>query len=367
MNKRLLFSCTVLPLAILPMAVVASCSQGDTTNQRQEFELEQALQNAVNTYENMFYQNAGTNASTSGISYLQKTAPHPKNNYGFTTKLEAITPEDESQDADDNKGTKKAKLTVSRPDGLTKSKEIEIKGFLSKSQEDSERSEPSVNIWSVLSGIPTHQINLKTKLKDQTASEVLDMLKQNLSEEELAKVININRDNATAALGSLFKEQKAEGVKVNVLHARKVKEGSMDVDALNVVIQLVKGDKKSRYVELLIEGFKEDKSIKTKENLEKWTSVYETLFNPVEASQEGDTIPEATKIKSLADLKPFLSPAYQSFGKIKVKLNDKITKQNDQLGSITIEAEFTYKTDDLNVGTIKKEIVLYGFKVVSPQ
>lgn len=330
MNKRLLFSCAVLPLAILPMAVVASCSQGDTTNQRQEFELEQAMQNAINTYDNMFYQNAGTNASTSGISYLQKTAPHPKNNYGFTTKLEAITAEDESQ-------------------------------------EDSERSEPSVNIWSVLSGIPTHQINLKTKLKDQTASEVLDMLKQNLSEEELAKVININRDNATAALGSLFKEQKAEGVKVDVLHARKVKEGSMDVDALNVVIQLVKGDKKSRYVELLIEGFKEDKSIKTKENLEKWTSVYETLFNPVEASQEGDEIPEATKIKSLADLKPFLSPAYQSFGKIKVKLNDKITKQNDQLGSITIEAEFTYKTDDLNVGTIKKEIVLYGFKVVSPQ
>ena len=366
MKKKLLMN-LLLPLAILPITIVASCSQDSATKQKQEFELEQAMQNAINTYNNMFYQNAATSASDSSVTYLEKIAPHLKNNYGFTTKLEAITPEDESQDADDEKGIKKVKLTVSRPDGLKKVKEIEIKGFLSKKQEDSEKTEPTINIGLTLNGIPTHQIKLKTKLKNQTASEVLDMLEQNLNEAELTKVININPDPATPNLGSLFKQQKDQDVEVDVLHARKVKEGLMDVDALNVVIQLAKDDKKSRYVELLIEGFKEDKSIKTKENLEKWTSVYETLFNPVEASQEGDAIPEATKIQSLADLKPFLSPAYQSFGKIKVKLNDRITKQNDQLGSITIEAEFTYKNDDLKVGTVKKEITLYGFKVVSPQ
>ena len=368
MPQKLLMN-SLLPLAILPITIVASCSQDSATNQKQEFELEQAMQNAIDTYNNMFYQNAATSASDSSVTYLEKIAPHLKNNYGFTTKLEAITPEDESQDADDEKGIKKVKLTVSRPDGLTKTKEIKINGFLSKKQEDSEKNEPTINIGLVLNGMPTHQIKLKTKLKNQTASEVLDMLEQNLIEEELTKVININPDPATPNLSSLFKQQKDQDVDVDIIHARKVKEGSMDVDALNVVIQLAKDkdDKKSRYVELLIEGFKEDISIKTKENLEKWTTVYETLFNPIEPSKEGVQVPKASAIKNFADLKPFLSPVYQSFGKINVKLNDKITKQNDQLGSITIEAEFTYKNDDLKVGTVKKEITLYGFKVVSPQ
>ena len=368
MNKKFWAQFLLVPaatLAVLPATI--SCTNADENTTRTA-ELDQALRNSVNHFKNLFYQNTATTATDARVKTMVKSALGPAQNLGFTTTLEALS-EKESEDADNEAGTKEVRLTVSRSDGLKKSQRITIKGFLTTAQEAAERGDKDLLITQ-LSEIPTHQVHLETKLINRTAREAMELLRRDATENTLDKIIQINNPKPSPFVtertlrGQLFQTQKPTGVNISIFNVRPVTLGNLELNALNVVIQLQKGAKFSRFAQILITGFAPNPALQSLKKLQAWADVFATINNPLQAGLNGVLIPYPSEIKSLHDLAPFLKPGYNDYGEIAVELTDNISNQNDQLGSIDIEAKFRYK-NSYETATIAKVIRLYGFKTTS--
>lgn len=354
MNKKLWSSFTLLPIAGLSVLTIASCSSANN----KEAELNQAMENTKQILENLFYQNSASNATQGRVNFLQTLVLPPHKNLGFKTKIEAVS-KNETEDADDEKGTKQILITVSRVDSPTKTEQFEINGYLSTQDEKNERADADIQVGQLLNWNPGHQIKLKTIDPTLTAREARHLLAADMSEETLAKIIKIEPTKDSIP-DSLFKVKKPSATKVSIENVRLEKQGHMENNALDVIIKLEKNNLKSRYIQIYIDGFANDKTYETQANLIDWAHVFATIHNPLQPSLDGKPIPKATDIKKLADLLPFLAKGYQNFGNLNVQFIDQISNQNGQLGSIDIPIKIRYKDKPDN--EIQQETIrLFGF------
>lgn len=380
-KKTFLSSSLALSTMILPMIATISCATNpndqivddvetgaQNLGQKALAQAQLKLQSSLSKYNTVY----ATEVSYENLNdfedhdYVLK----PKNNFGFTTTVSA--PATGGDDLE--QGTKKLKLTLSRPDldpNVKLTSEFVISGFLTPQQYDDETNVESIRIGKQIKWIPTHQVKMHTKQTNLTVRKALEILQNPGTNDldKLATIIEIVGDgnwdlitgNTTIYSPSLLINQSLdEGVNLVINSVNQVQIDGFATDQIKVIFQLVKGEKQSRYVELLIDGFKHDLAQDTALNLEQYIRIWQTWLNPLRVTP-GLTLPLASEITNVSQLLPWLSPGWNEFQNIVMTI-DAIEQANDDLGILKVKATFRY--DHQPASSAKTTTIsIYGFPI----
>lgn len=378
-RKTFLSSSLALSTMTLPLIATISCATNPTDQIVDDVEtgvqnlaqkaLAQAqlkLQSSLSKY-NVIY---ATEVSYENLNDFEEHdyVLKPKNNFGFTTTVSAP-----AVGGDDlEQGTKKLKLTLSRPDLDPNNKltsEFVISGFLTPQQYDNETKIEAIRIGKQIKWIPTHQVKMHTKQTNLTVRKALEILQNPGATDldKLATIIEIAGDGnwditsgTTYSPSLLINQSLDEGVNLVINSVTQVQIDGFATDQIKVIFQLVKGEKQSRYVELLIDGFKHDLAQDTALNLEQYIRIWQTWLNPLRITP-GLTLPLASEITNVRQLLPWLSPGWNQFQNIMMTI-DAIEQANDELGILKVKATFRY--DHQPASSAKTTTIsIYGFPI----
>lgn len=374
------------PLAIAPIAVVASCSSGTDVN-AQDFE--KASKNAETFFKDNSYllKNQKPSSFTGGNAFL---ALSPRQNYGFKTyaKTKDVRP------SDDANGTRLVELTLERGK-FSKSITFELTGFLTTAQETAEKDEDLkienyLNLDMVGTPIDSANTNPKTVKKVSVlvnnydkesdapkAGEISTYLKdENKFWELFKKEVGTEKDGG--AFKTLFKKALPEDKKVELkLVGKPEQKVANGVKAPIIVadVQLAKGDQRSSIVRIELGGFLINKTFINKDLLDQAATAYGNYYSPVKPGADkhnGYLDKLASTITDISDLKNQLQSDWAVFGgtdaiPVEIQVDIKsISSKDDSRGSVTVKAEFKWKNvkdEEVAKQVVEKDITLYGFKI----
>lgn len=377
-KKTFLSSSLALSTITLPLIATISCATNENDQINEDVEtgiqnlgqkaLAQAqlkLQSFLSKYNVMY----ATDISYENLSSLKRDyVLKPKNNFGFTTTLSAPA----SGGDDLEQGTKKVKLTLSRPDldqnnNLTS--EFVISGFLTPQQYDNENKINAIQIGKQIRWIPSHPVKMHTKQTNLTVRKALEILQNpgGSDLDKLATIIEIAGDGnpnfpsgSTYSPSLLINQSLDEGVNLVINSVSQVQIDGFATDQIKVIFQLVKEEKQSRYVELLIDGFQHDLAQDTALNLNQYIHIWQTWLNPLRIV-DGLVLPRASEITNVSQLLPWLNPGWNQFQNIIMTI-DAIEQANDDLGILKVKATFRY--DHQPASSAKTTTIsIYGFPI----
>lgn len=377
LTKSKLWLMTLAPVVIgtLTLAPVVSCA---TTNDQLNQDLE-TIKNLPKKAWSQSLLNLQANFSRFNLDYadeakvvnLNNYVLNPKNNFGFSSKLSAISA-DETKDGNRQTGIKQVQLTVSRPDYPPYSQTVDLGGFITDLQYQAERDDPELLVSKQLKWVPSHPIkmttnqphlNVRNALKQLQASGVDDL-------DALATLVNIggdgveidpNKPNPTYSQSLLVHQSLAKDVKLVIANSQQILIDGFATDQIKVVFQLIKGEKKSRYVELIIDGFNHDPAQDNLTNLNRYIQIWQTWLNPLRVTA-GLILPQPSLINNVQNLQNWLSPGWDQFQNIITTIDD-IESADDHLGILKVKATFKYQ-DQPAASAKTTTINIYGFSQV---
>lgn len=370
------------PLAIAPIAVVASCSSGTDVN-AQDFEKASANVKAFLEANSYLLNNQKPSSFVGGNAFL---ALSPRQNYGFQTYAKPA----QINSDDDTKGQRNFEVTLQRGE-YKKSFNFTLTGFLTSAQENAEKDNKDLKIENFLNLdeiVPTN--------KDAKAFKKVSVLVDNYNDKEkapkageISKYLDekkfwelFKKETGTSKDGGAFTTLFKEGIKTNEVRLELVGKPKQKVtNGVNSPIiiadvQLAKGNQRSSVVRVELGGFLVDKTFITQSLLDQAATAYGNYYSPVKPGADkynGYLDTQASTIKSIEELKAQLQSDWNVFGgtdAIPVEINVEIksfSNQNDSRGSVTVRAKFTWKgatNPDITKQVVEKDITLYGFKIV---
>ena len=369
------------PLAIAPIAVVASCSSGTDVN-AQDFEKASANVKAFLEANSYLLNNQKPSSFVGGNAFL---ALSPRQNYGFQTYAKPA----QINSDDDAKGQRNVEVTLQRGE-YKKSFNFTLTGFLTSAQETAESDENlKIENYLNLDEIGPKDKDVKTfkkvsvlvdNYKDASKAPVAgDISKKYLSENEFLnlfkKATETSKDGG--AFTALFKKKLEEGVALKLVGKPKQKvTNGVNSPIITADVYLEKDGKKSSVVRVELGGFLIDKTFITQSLLDQAATAYGNYYSPVKPGTDkynGYLDTQASTIKSIEELKAQLQSDWNVFGgtdAIPVEINVEIksvSNQNDSRGSVTVRAKFTWKDakdPEVTKQFVEKDITLYGFKIV---
>lgn len=369
------------PLAIAPIAVVASCSSGTDVN-AQDFEKASANVKAFLEANSYLLNSQKPSSFVGGNAFL---ALSPRQNYGFQTYAKPA----QINSDDDTKGQRNFEVTLQRGE-YKKSFNFTLTGFLTSAQENAEKDsdlkiENFLNLDEI---VPTN--------KDAKAFKKVSVLVDNYNDEakapkagEISKYLDEEKfwelfkkatgtSKAGGAFTTLFKEEiKTNEVQLKLVGKPKQKvTNGVNSPIIIADVQLAKGNQRSSVVRVELGGFLVDKTFITQSLLDQAATAYGNYYSPVKPGADkynGYLDTQASTIKSTEELKAQLQSDWNVFGgtdAIPVEINVEIkslSNQNDSRGSVTVRAKFTWEgatNPDITKQVVEKDITLYGFKIV---
>ena len=367
-KKMFLIAPLVLTTAAIPLATTISCASSE--NKVDDVGLEKDLAQKALYQSRLQLESAISKFifHPSNVDYdaLNKNVLQPKSNFGFTSNISApATPNN-----DDDNGTKRIKLTVFRSDQSPLSTEFDLKGFLTTQQTSAEEDD-DIKIFKQIRWIPSHPVKMHTNQTNLNVRQALKILQTSGTNgiDLLKQVVNVPGDgNPNSSSGSiissslLVNQALPKDVQLVIASATQVTIENFATDQIKVIFQLVKGTKKSHYVELLIDGFSHDLSQDSALNLDNYIHIFQTWLNPLRIVPEL-TLPQPSQITNVSQLIPLLNSNWNRFQNIEVRL-DEIISADNQLGSLKVKATFRYEHQPASAAKTTT-ISIYGFPTES--
>ena len=383
MNKKLLFSAALLPLVSAPIALVASCSDSTNNDGVKAFNnIDEMLSKVFSLY----LDKTVGEFSTEMIPVLD-----PSENYGFTTRITAVEPTNES------KGELAVKLNISRG-AESYDNTYKFQGLLTEAQKAADKTIDPQNKFDVLGDgkIITLETRDKTVKIDEFVSRINGISepadgKTNPKLEEIKKLVNLNSSKTNLFSGDADAERKPDGIlkngvtltgtqKLKVVEVKPWKEFDVTTK-IEVKLQIATLEKEadsdnlkekevSSTYTLFITGFNETgKNITTQDFLKNYVDKYfssvASPVNPEEAQKEveiKDLNSKETLEKKLKQNQTISSDVdYMVAGQqITWTLKDIVKdSHNKSLGSLRAKFDFKVGSEELK----DQEVTLYGFKL----
>lgn len=357
MNKKIYWSLLV-PVAISPIVIVASCSSNDAS---QKSDIELATQRITESLKN-YHLNMKEFKKPSQIKAdeIKTEMMQPSLNFGFETKLEKIG------NGDDKTGELTLKVKMTRAADENKEFEIKLNGFLTEAQEAANQEIKPEEYFNEVGPMRTN-ITLVT---NQGNTELIP--------KEITKELLLNKyiDVKTIASSSsqqnvLFKKQLPNNIKLEVSNIKQAFLYGIEQPIVQAQVKLVKdGNLESAPYLLSVAGFNAhalhlnktvDYAIQMFDSLGKW------MIDPDKPNQNDSYYinKKPSEIKNVEEIKKYLKNYSNSPGQPKIFEINKIVENssNDKEGSIIVEFKFINIINP-NI-TENKEIKLYGFKPVN--
>lgn len=238
-NKKHFLIGLSLPILVLPVATVASCTSENlliTGN-----DVEQAtkrVKEELSWSGKSFSGSSPSNVQDEQINlfFISK----PSLNFGFKTEIKTI-------ENDDDNGLKKVEITLTRG---TEVKKIEhtISGFATKAQVTADKDLKPEDYFSV-SDQSDRSINLETKKADA-------IIPKYITETRLKnEYINLDVIKNPSDKHSVFKKELPVDVTFEISNIIQENVFGIKMSSVLADIQLVKGDKKSSIFQIRIGGF----------------------------------------------------------------------------------------------------------------
>ena len=383
MNKKLLFSAALLPLVSAPIALVASCSDSTNNDGVKAFNnIDEMLSKVFSLY----LDKTVGEFSTEMIPVLD-----PSENYGFTTRITAVEPTNES------KGELAVKLKISRG-AESYDNTYKFQGLLTEAQKTADKNIKPEEKFDVLGS--GQILSLETKDKTVKIDEFISTIngisepadgKTNPKLEEIKKLVNLNSTKTNLFSGDADAERKPDGIlkkdatladtqKLKVVEVKPWKEFDVTTK-IEVKLQIANLEKEdgtenlkekevSSTYTLFITGFKETEDNVNADNflknyVDKYFSSVASPVNPEEAQKETEIKNLNTKEALDKKLKKVTSKNddvdYMINGqKITWTLKDIVKdSHNKSLGSLRAKFDFKVGSKELK----DQEVTLYGFKL----
>lgn len=379
MNKKLLFSAALLPLVSAPIALVASCSDSTNNDGVKAFNnIDEMLSKVFSLY----LDKTVGEFSTEMIPVLD-----PSENYGFTTRITAVEPTNES------KGELAVKLNISR--GAEKYyNTYKFQGLLTKAQKEADGKIKPEEKFDVLGD--GQILSLETKKKDENIDKFISDVNDSKLDDakKMEKITTLVNLNSSTSQSSPFApaERKPDGIlkngvtldnktqKLKVVEVKPWKEFDVTTK-IEVKLQIANLEKEtgtenliekevSSTYTLFITGFNETgKNITTQDFLKNYVDKYfssvASPINPTEAQKE-------TEIKDL-NTKEALQKKLKENSTISTDVDYMVAGQqitwtlkdivkdshNKSLGSLRAKFDFKVGSEELK----DQEVTLYGFKL----
>ena len=383
MNKKLLFSAALLPLVSAPIALVASCSDSTNNDGVKAFNnIDEMLSKVFSLY----LDKTVGEFNTEMIPVLD-----PSENYGFTTRITAVEPTNES------KGELAVKVKISRG-AESYDNTYKFQGLLTEAQKTADKTIKPEEKFDVLGS--GQILSLETKDKTVKIDEFISTIngisepadgKTNPKLEEIKKLVNLNSTKTNLFSGDADAERKPDGIlkkdanltdtqKLKVVEVKPWKEFDVTTK-IEVKLQIANLEKEddtenlkekevSSTYTLFITGFNEtNKNVETdsflKNYVDKYFSSVASPVNPAEAQKETEIKDLNTKEALDKKLKKVTSKNddvdYMINGqKIIWTLKDIVKdSHNKSLGSLRAKFDFKVGSKELK----DQEVTLYGFKL----
>ena len=354
MNRKLYWSLLV-PIAISPIAIVASCSSDDAS---QKSDIELAAQRITESLKNYhlsmreFKKPSQIKADEIDTEMMQ-----PSLNFGFETKLEKIG------NGDDKTGELTLKVKMTRAANENKEFEIKLNGFLTEGQEVANQEiKPEEYFNEIGPGV--------TNITLVTNQGNTELIPDKITEELL---LNKYIDVKTIASSSnqqnvLFKKQLPNEIKLEVSNIKQAFFYGIEQPIIEAQIQLVKDGKKTSPYLLSVAGFTAH-ALYLNKNVDYAIQMFDTLGKlmiDLDKPNQNDSYyinKKPSEIKTVEEIKKYLVN-YSPTAKPQIFEINKIIENsaNDKEGSIKVE--FTFK-NIIDHSAKNKEIKLYGFKPVN--
>lgn len=378
MNKKLLFSAALLPLVSAPIALVASCSDSTNNDGVKAFNnIDEMLSKVFSLY----LDKTVGEFNTEMIPVLD-----PSENYGFTTRITAVEPTNES------KGELAVKLNISRG-AESYDNTYKFQGLLTKAQKEADKTIKPEEKFDVLGD--GQILSLETKKKDENIDKFISDVNDSKLDDakKMEKITTLVNLNSTTSQYSPFAqaERKPDGILkngVNLTNTQKLKVVEVkpwkefDVTTkIEVKLQIANLEKEantenlkekevSSTYTLFITGFDEiNKNVDSdgflKNYVDKYFSSVASPVNPAEAQKETEIKDLNTKEALEKKLKEVTSKNddvdYMVAGqKITWTLKDIVKdSHNKSLGSLRAKFDFKVGSKELK----DQEVTLYGFKL----
>ena len=379
MNKKLLFSAALLPLVSAPIALVASCSDSTNNDGVKAFNnIDEMLSKVFSLY----LDKTVDEFSTEMIPVLD-----PSENYGFTTRITAVKPTNES------KGELAVELNISRG-AESYDNTYKFQGLLTKAQKEANTTIKPDEKFDVLGD--GQILSLETKKKDENIDKFISDVNDSKLDDakKMEKITTLVNLNSTTSQSSPFAsaERKPDGIlkkdvkldpktqKLKVVEVKPWKEFDVTTK-IEVKLQIANLEKEtgtenliekevSSTYTLFITGFNETgKNITTQDFLKNYVDKYfssvASPINPTEAQKE-------TEIKDL-NTKEALQKKLKENSTISTDVDYMVAGQqitwtlkdivkdshNKSLGSLRAKFDFKVGSEELK----DQEVTLYGFKL----
>lgn len=379
MNKKLLFSAALLPLVSAPIALVASCSDSTNNDGVKAFNnIDEMLSKVFSLY----LDKTVREFSTEMIPVLD-----PSENYGFTTRITAVEPTNES------KGELAVKLNISR--GAEKyDNTYKFQGLLTKAQKEADGKIKPEEKFDVLGD--GQILSLETKKKDENIDKFISDVNDSKLDDakKMEKITTLVNLNSTTSQSSPFAsaERKPDGIlkkdvkldpktqKLKVVEVKPWKEFDVTTK-IEVKLQIANLEKEantenlkekevSSTYTLFITGFNETgQNITTQDFLKNYVDKYfssvASPVNPKEAQKEVEIKDLNTKEALQKKLKEnstissdvdYMINGQQITWTLKDIVKD---SHNKSLGSLRAKFDFKVGSEELK----DQEVTLYGFKL----
>ena len=351
MNRKLYWSLLV-PIAISPIAIVASCSSDDAS---QKSDIELAAQRITESLKNYhlsmreFKKPSQIKADEIDTEMMQ-----PSLNFGFETKLEKIG------NGDDKTGELTLKVKMTRAANENKEFEIKLNGFLTEGQEVANQEIKPEEYFNEI-GPGVTNITLVT---NQGNTELIP--------KEISKDLLLNKyidvKNTGTSQNMLFKQKLPNEIKLEVSNIKQAFFYGIEQPIIEAQIQLVKDGKKTSPYLLSVAGFTAH-ALYLNKNVDYAIQMFDTLGKlmiDLDKPNQNDSYyinKKPSEIKTVEELKKYLVN-YSPTAKPQIFEINKIIENsaNDKEGSIKVE--FTFK-NIIDHSTKNKEIKLYGFRPVN--
>ena len=379
MNKKLLFSAALLPLVSAPIALVASCSDSTNNDGVKAFNnIDEMLSKVFSLY----LDKTVGEFKTEMIPVLD-----PSENYGFTTRITAVEPTNES------KGELAVKLNISRG-AESYDNTYKFQGLLTKAQKEADKTiKPKENFDVLGDG---QILSLETKKKDENIDKFISDINDSKLDDakKLEKITTLVNLNSSTSQSSPFTsaERKPDGIlkngvtldnktkKLKVVEVKPWKEFDVTTK-IEVKLQIANLEKEtgtenliekevSSTYTLFITGFNETgKNITTQDFLKNYVDKYfssvASPVNPEEAQKEVEIKDLNTKEALQKKLKEnstistdvdYMVAGQQITWTLKDIVKD---SHNKSLGSLRAKFDFKVGSEELK----DQEVTLYGFKL----
>ena len=353
MNKKIYWSLLV-PIAISPIAIVASCSSNDAS---QKSDIELATNRITESLKNYpFTMREFQKPSQIKADEIETEMMQPSLNFGFETKLEKIG------NGDDKTGELTLKVKMTRAADENKEFEIKLNGFLTEAQEAANQEIKPEEYFNEVGPMRTN-ITLVT---NQGNTELIP----NEITKELLLNKYIDSKNTGTSQNMLFKQKLPDDIKLEVLNIKQAFFYGIEEPIIQAQVQLVKNGKTTSPYLLSVAGFTAH-ALYLNKNVDYAIQMFDTLgklmIDPDKPNQNDSYYinKKPSEIKNVEEIKKYLRNYSNSSGQPKIFEINKIVENsfNDKEGSIVVEFKFINIINP-NI-TENKEIKLYGFKPVN--